>query len=101
MNKTMRHGIFGAALLAGALLIAAAALGNSVHDEGQFGGSWSKIEPNAGYGQRRHAGRVGPLYSGRYYTAPAPYAFYEPRGYYTDPYYYDYRPGAGFGVTIR
>ena len=46
---------------------------NSVDNEGYFGGSWSSIGPS-NYYERRHAGRVGPLYGNRVYVAPS-YAY--------------------------
>jgi hypothetical protein len=108
MKTAIRNGALALGLIAGAALMTAPAMANSVHEEGHFGGSWSKIEPSSGYYQRRrHAGRVGPLYGERYYRGPAyyprGYAYYAPRRsyYYGAPYYYDYGPGIGFGFSIR
>ncbi len=111
MKKMFRNTALALGLMAGAALVTAPAmitpaLANSVHNEGQFGGSWSRIEPSSGYYQhRRHAGRVGPLYGDRYYGrgyyAPRGYASYGygPRGYYGAPYYYD--RGPGFSISVR
>src|SRR5262245_59203058 len=103
MNRTMTQGLIAAALLSSAALSSAPASANSVHDEGYFGGSWTSIGPS-NYYERRHAGRVGPLYSHR---APAPYAYYGGPAYYS-PYYYSYGygppliggPGIGFSIGI-
>ncbi|MGH6865303.1 MAG: hypothetical protein ACREDO_03805 [Methyloceanibacter sp.] len=105
MRRAIRNGAL--ALVAGAALLTVPAMANSVHEEGNFGGSWSKIEPSSGYyGQRRHAGRVGPLYSGPYYRGPS---YYDPRdhtyyafrrsydSYYYGPGYYSRGGGVSFG----
>jgi hypothetical protein len=113
MKTAFRKTALALGLMAGAALLTAPAtvtpaMANSVHKEGQFGGSWSRIEPSSGYYQhRRHAGRVGPLYGDRYYRgrgyyAPRGYAAYgygPRRGYYGAPYYYD--RGPGFSITVR
>jgi hypothetical protein len=112
MKTAFRRTALALGLMAGATLITlpaaiTPALANSVHNEGQFGGSWSRIEPSSGYYQhRRHAARVGPLYGDRYYRGPgyaprgyASYYGYGPRGYYGAPYYYD--SGPGFSITVR
>lgn len=104
MNRTIRNAAMAIGLIGGAVLMTAPATANSVHEEGNFGGTWTKIEPSDYYGYRRHAGRVGPLYSGRYYSRyyyPRGYAYYGPSRYY-DPYYYGpgyyARPGVSFGI---
>ena len=90
-------------------LLAAPALANSIHKEGRFGGSWSRIGPSDAYRHQRYSNRVyGPRY--RTYRAPS-YAYYGPRygnygpryGNYGQPYYDGgaYAPRAGFGITIR
>ena len=73
VNAIVRHGAFALALLGGAAITAAPASANSVDNEGYFGGSWSSIGPS-NYYERRHAGRVGPLYGNRVYVAPS-YAY--------------------------
>ena len=113
MKNAFRKTALVLGVMAGAALMIAPvttpAMANSVHKEGQFGGSWSRIEPSSGYYQhRRHAGRVGPLYGDRTYRGRAHYAprgyatygyGYGPRGYYGAPYYYD--RGPGFSITVR
>jgi hypothetical protein len=103
MNRMLRNGALAFVLAGGALLANAPANANAVDNEGNFGGSWISIGPS-NYYERRHAGRVGPLYSHR---APAPYAYYGGPGYYS-PYYYSYGygppliggPGIGFSIGI-
>ena len=73
VNAILRHSAFALALLGGAAITAAPASANSVDNEGYFGGSWSSIGPS-NYYERRHAGRVGPLYGNRVYVAPS-YAY--------------------------
>jgi hypothetical protein len=82
-----------AATLLGALALAAPpAFANSLHNEGNFGGTWSRIAPSSSYGYRRHAGRVAPLHG--YYGAYA----YLP--YYGAPYYGPgyYGPSVAAGI---
>jgi len=108
MNRTLRNETVALVLAGGALLAAAPANANAVDNEGYFGGSWSSIGPS-NYYQRRHAGRVGPLYSHRVYReyGAAPYAYYGGSAYYS-PYYYSYGygppliggPGIGFSIGI-
>jgi hypothetical protein len=106
MNRTLRNGAIALLLAGGAALVTAPANANAVHNEGYFGGSWNSIGPTDYY-DRRHAGRVGPLYSHRIYRAPAPYAYYGGPAYYS-PYYYSYGygppliggPGIGFSIGI-
>ncbi|MGH6735295.1 MAG: hypothetical protein ACRECX_04350 [Methyloceanibacter sp.] len=106
MRHGIRYGALALGLVAGAALMAPPAMANSVHKEGYFGGSWDRIGPHSRYYDRRHAGRVGPLYSKRYYrgpgySAPRGYAYYGPRhGYYGAPYYYDRGPSVSFGVGV-
>ena len=106
MKNMIRKGTLALALISGAALMTAPAMANSIHKEGQFGGSWSKIEPSSGYYQhRRHAGRVGPLYSGHYYRGyyGPRYSYYAPRyGYYRTygtP-YYGRGSGVSFGISV-
>jgi hypothetical protein len=70
VKTILRNGTFALALLGGAALTGAPASANSVDNEGYFGGSWSSIGPS-NYDERRHAGRVGPLYGNRAYVAPS------------------------------
>ncbi len=55
MNKLITQGALALALLAGAALVSAPASANSVHDNGHFGGTWSRIGPSQHYD--RHAWR--------------------------------------------
>jgi hypothetical protein len=92
----LRDGALALALLGAAALTSAPASANSVDNEGYFGGSWSSIGPT-NYYERRHAGRVGPLYGNRNRVYVAPYyaygpAYYGPSAYYSVP-DDDYAPG--------
>jgi hypothetical protein len=94
-KSILRHGAVALALLGGAALTAAPASANSIDNEGYFGGSWSSIGPS-NYYERRHAGRVGPLYGKRLYAAPyyayGP-AYYGPSAYFGVPDDDGYAPG--------
>lgn len=90
----LRNGAFALALLGGASLMSVTASANSFDNEGYFGGSWSSIGPS-NYYERRHAGRVGPLYGERVYVAPS-YAY----GPTYDGPAYDDDYVAGPGVTF-
>ena len=94
MNRTLRNETVALVLAGGALLAAAPANANAVDNEGYFGGSWSSIGPS-NYYQRRHAGRVGPLYSHRVY----PYAYYGGYSYGYGPPLIG-GPGIGFSIGI-
>ena len=50
MNKTIAGGALALALLGGAALLPAPASANSIHDNGDFGGTWSRIGPSETYG---------------------------------------------------
>lgn len=96
MTMTLRACALGALLAGAAALAAPPASANSLHNEGNFGGSWSRIGPSSSYGRHRHTARVGPLhnrgYYGRGYYGPS-YA-YTPYGYYGPGYY---GPGVAIG----
>ena len=102
MKNIIRTSTLALAFIGGVGLVAAPALANSIHKEGRFGGSWSRIGPNDSYRHQRYSNRdYGPRY--RTYRAPS-YAYYGPRyGYYGQPYYDRgaYAPRAGFGISIR
>jgi hypothetical protein len=111
MRNILRNGALALGLVTGAALMTSPAIANSIHKSGQFGGSWSKIEPSAGFYERRHhAGRVGPLYGGRYYYRGPHYGYYSPRySYYSprrsyygygDRYYRGRGPGFGFRISV-
>jgi len=92
MNATLRCCAVAAMSFATLALGAPPASANSIHNEGNFGGTWSRIAPSSSYGYRRHAGRLAPLhgYYGRYGYAP----YYGPGYYYYGPGYY----GPGFAI---
>jgi hypothetical protein len=96
VNAMLRDGALALALLGAAALTSAPASANSVDNEGYFGGSWSSIGPT-NYYERRHAGRVGPLYGNRNRVYVAPYYAYGPAYYGPSAYYGvpddDYAPG--------
>jgi hypothetical protein len=99
MTMTLRACALGALLAGAAALIAPPASANSLQNEGNFGGTWSRIGPSSSYGRHRHAGRVEPLYGRGYYSpsyAYAPYDYYGP-GYYGPGFAIG---GPGFGVGI-
>lgn len=108
MNRTLRNGALALLLAGGAMLATGPAKANSIHDEGDFGGTWTSIGLG-NYAEYRNGGRIGPLYSQRLYRyyGPAPYAYYGGPAYYS-PYYYSYGygppliggPGIGFSIGI-
>ena len=101
MKNIIRTSTLTLALIGGLGLAAAPALANSIHKEGRFGGSWTRIGPSDAYRYQRFTQRN---YAPRYRTYRAPSYAYGPRhGYYGQPYYDRgaYAPRAGFGITIR
>jgi hypothetical protein len=95
MNATLKGCAIAATMFGALALSAPPASANSLHNEGNFGGSYSRIAPSSSYGYRRHAGRIAPLhrgYYGRYAYGPAFYG-YGP-GYYGPGYY---GPGLAIG----
>jgi len=109
MNKIIRQGAFALSLLAGAALVSAPAFANSIHDNGRFGGSWSRIGPS--HHHDRYARNFYRNYDRGYYRGyygSGPYASYGP-SYYDygyAPSYYGYGPGfiggpgVGFSIGI-
>jgi hypothetical protein len=96
MNQTVRRGTVALALIGGVALLAAPAAANSIHNNGHFGGTWSRIGPSQHYLHRRF---YGPGYA---YGYGRPYAYYGgPYGYglYDDdaPALRFYGPGFGVG----
>jgi len=91
--KIIKQGALALSLLAGAALVSAPALADSIHDRGHFGGTWSRIGPSHHHG--RYAwrgydrGYATHGYAYREYYGPRPYAYYGPT-------YYDYDYGPGF-----
>jgi hypothetical protein len=80
MTHTIRNRAFALSLLCGAALFALPAAANSIQEEGNFGGTWSRIGPNT--------------YRDRYDT-PGYYAPEAAPSYYPGAYDYD-----GQGVTV-
>jgi hypothetical protein len=96
MNAALKGCAIAATLLGALALGTPPASANSLHNEGNFGGTWSRIAPSSSYGYRRHAGRVAPLhgYYGGYAYAP----YYGP-GYY-GPGFAVGGPGFSVGVGV-
>jgi hypothetical protein len=91
MTKTIAGGALALALLGGAALLPAPASANSIHDNGDFGGTWSRIGPSEAHGRRdTFFGRYGPRDWGLGYYG-RPYAYYGPS--YHDR---DYAPGPDY-----
>ena len=106
----LRNSAIALGLLGGVAMMPAAASAGSIHDNGNFGGSWNRIGPTD-VGHRRHYGHRDygyrnygyrnygyrsygyyPRYYGpRYSYAPA-YSYYAPYGYGY------YGPGFSFGI---
>ncbi len=100
----LRKCAFALGLLAGgALLLPVAASAGSIHDNGDFGGSWNRIGPSdvgyrhryyRNYGYRDYGYRSYGYYAPRYY-APR---YYSPGYSYYAPYGYGYYgPGVSIG----
>lgn len=103
MNNTLKGCAIAATMLSALALSAPPAAANSLHNEGNFGGSYSRIAPSSSYGYRRHAGRVAPLhrgYNGRYAYGPAYYGpgYYGPGSY--GPGFAIGGPGIGVGIGV-
>jgi hypothetical protein len=100
MNKIIKQGALALSLLAGAALVSAPALADSIHDHGRFGGTWNRIGPSHHHGHYAWRG-YDRGYAYRGYYGPRPFAYYGPT-------YYDYgygpgfvgRPGVGFSIGI-
>jgi len=101
MKATLKGCAIAVALLGTVALAAPPASANSLHNEGNFGGTWSRIAPSSSYGYRRHTGRVAPLhgYYGGHAYAPYYRAPYYGPGYY-GPGFAVRGPGFGVGVGI-
>jgi len=101
MRPTLRNGAFALALIGGAALVSAPASANSIHNEGNFGGTWSSIGPGD-YSERGFAGRADPLYEGPHVHVGGPgYAEGPPAYSGLSPYYgYEYGPGIGSSSRI-
>jgi hypothetical protein len=84
MASNVRHGVIVLALLGGTALLPQIASAGSIQGRGDFGGTWTRIEPSDD--ERWHNAPI--------YVAP-PYA-YGP-SYYEPDYYAPYDPGIAFG----
>jgi len=102
--NTMRHGALALTLLVGGALISQAASAGSLHDRGDFGGTWIYIAPSDHdhwrYAERYHYGE--PVYVAPHYAYGPGY--YEPEPY-GPPVYYGDGPGIalmapGVGVSL-
>ena len=82
MTNGLRNSAIALSLLGGMALMPIAASAGSIHDNGNFGGSWSRIGPSD-VGYRRHH------YGYRNYG----YGFGRPYGYYGGYGYPYFRPG--------
>ena len=96
MTKIITHGALS--LLAAAAFLAAPASAASIHDNGNFGGTWSRIGPSHAHGRWAYRG-----YDRGYVSRGYAYREYPSRGYYGPrpyasygPSYYDYGYGPGF-----
>lgn len=67
--KSLRNGALALALVAGAIVLPQAASAGSLHDEGDFGGTWEPIAPSDHY-HWRYADRL--YYGGTVYAVPGP-----------------------------
>ena len=102
----LRNSAIALGLLGGVAMMPAAASAGSIHDNGNFGGSWNRIGPTD-VGHRRHYGYRNYGYRSYGYYAPRYYApYYAPRHYgpaysYYAPYRYGYYgPGVSFGFGV-
>ena len=98
MTKIIAHGALAPSLLAAAAFLAAPASAASIHDNGNFGGTWSRIGPSHAHGRWAYRG-----YDRGYVSRGYAYREYPSRGYYGPrpyasygPSYYDYGYGPGF-----
>jgi hypothetical protein len=105
MTNTLRNSAIALALLGGAALLPVPASAGSIHDNGNFGGSWNRIGPShsyrhhygyRNYGYRNYGYRSYGYAAPRYY---APRYGYAPAYSYGAPYSYGYYgPGIGFAA---
>ena len=91
-NARLRNCVLVLALVGGTAVMSQNASAGSVQGRGDFGGTWTRIEPSDQERWRHH------YYSAPIYAAPSygygP-SYYEPD--YYGPTYYDYGPGVLFG----
>jgi hypothetical protein len=103
MALRLSKSVFALTLLGGAALLPVAASANSIHDDGNFGGSWNRIGPSHSYrhhryGYRDYGYRRYGYYAPRYSYGPA-YSYYAPYGYgYYGPGFGVRSPGFSFGI---
>jgi len=94
MTNRLRKCAIALSLLGGVALLPISASAGSIHDNGNFGGSWNRIGPSdvgyrrhyyrnygyRNYGYRDYGYRSYGYYAPRYRYAPA-YSYYAPYGY--------------------
>lgn len=105
MTNRLRNSAIALGLLGGVAFLPVAASAGSIHDNGDFGGTWNRIGPSdigfrhrygyRNYGYRNYGYRSYGYYAPRYY-APR---YYAPTYSYYGPYSYGYYggPGIAFG----
>jgi hypothetical protein len=100
MTNRLRKCAIALSLLGGVALLPISTSAGSIHDNGNFGGSWNRIGPSdvgyrrhhygyRNYGYRDYGYRSYGYYAPRYRYAP--YSYYAPYGYGY------YGPGIGIG----
>lgn len=99
----LRNSAIALGLLGGAALLPMPASAGSIHDNGDFGGTWNRIGPTD-IGYRRHYYRNYGYRSYGYrdygYYTPR-YRYYGPSYSYYAPYRYGYYgPGVSFGFGV-
>jgi hypothetical protein len=108
MTNRLRNSAIALGLLGGVALLPGAASAGSIHDDGDFGGSWNRIGPSdvgyrhryyRNYGYRDYGYRSYGYYAPRYRYAPA-YSYYGPYsyGYYGGPGIAFGGPGFSVGI---
>lgn len=106
MTNRLRNSVVALAVLGGVAMLPVAASAESVHDRGNFGGSWNRIGPShnyrnnygyRNYGYRNYGYRSYGYSAPRYY-APR-YRYYAPAYSYGPPYGYGYGYGPGIGIS--
>ncbi len=103
MTNGLRNSAIALSLLGGVALMPIAASAESIHDRGNFGGTWNRIGPShnyrhygyRNYGYRNYGYRSYGYYAPRYY-APR-YRYYAPAYSYAPyGYGYGYGPASAF-----
>jgi len=100
MTHRLRNSAIALGLLGGVALMPISASAGSIHDDGDFGGTWNRIGPSdVGYRHRYYRNYGYRDYGYRSYGYYAPrYRYYSPGYSYYAPYSYGYYgPGIAFG----